>query len=82
VPWGRDQLEVAQRVVQSQAGAMLSRGKLNGARLKLAVEKARGCVDGAKRVQAGFQAAGGAERAASLLEAMLPSNGGRRRAAG
>jgi MGT family glycosyltransferase len=82
VPWGRDQLEVAQRVLQSQAGAMLGRGKLNAARLKAAVEKARGCVEGARRVQQGFTAAGGAERAASLLEAMLGSNGGRQRAAG
>ena len=40
----RDQLEGARRVVECRAGAMLDRGKLSAARLRSAVEEARGCA--------------------------------------
>ncbi|MDO9021019.1 MAG: glycosyltransferase [Deltaproteobacteria bacterium] len=71
VPWGRDQLEVARRVVECRAGAMLGRGRLSASRLRAAVEEARGCAGGAGRVRDAFAAAGGAQRAAGLLEALL-----------
>lgn len=71
VPWGRDQLEVARRVVESRAGSMLRRGKLSPARLRQAVADARGCAEGAAKVRAAYAAAGGAERCAALLEDLL-----------
>lgn len=71
VPWGRDQLEVGQRVVQARAGTMLSRGKLSPARLRTAVEAARTSAEGARAVSTAFAAAGGAPRAAGLLEGLL-----------
>jgi MGT family glycosyltransferase len=71
VPWGRDQVEVGRRVVESKSGTMLGRGKLNAARLREAVATARTMQDGARRVQQAYAAAGGAERAASLLEELL-----------
>ncbi len=71
LPWGRDQLEVARRVVECRAGAMLGRGKLSASRLRSAVDQARGCADGAARVRDAFAKAGGAERAAAMLEALL-----------
>lgn len=74
VPWGRDQLEVARRVVECGAGAMLPRRKLSAQALREAVARARSCLDGVARVRAAYAAAGGAERAASLLES-LPRTG-------
>ena len=73
VPFGRDQLEVGRRVVHCGAGSMLPRGKLTAARLRAAVEEARGRREGAARVSAAYTAAGGAERGASLLLDLLPS---------
>lgn len=67
VPWGRDQLDVAAHVVEAEAGTRLSRKRLSPERLATAVEEALGCAAGAARVKAGFEAAGGAERAARLL---------------
>lgn len=79
VPFGRDQLEVARRVVVCGAGTTLAPGKLSAARLRAAVNDARARGDGAKRVAAGFAASGGAERGATLLEELLAktSNGSR-----
>lgn len=71
VPWGRDQLEVDRRVVECRAGAMLGRGRLSASRLRRAVDEARRCADGAARVRDAFAQAGGAERAAAMLEALL-----------
>jgi MGT family glycosyltransferase len=71
VPWGRDQLEVAQRVVHAQAGTSLRRGALNGAKLRGAVETARSMRAGAERIRAAFDAAGGAARRADLIEALM-----------
>ena len=68
VPWGRDQLEVARRVVVSEAGTMVPRRRLSGDALRDAVSRARSCGAGVGRVQAGFASAGGAQRAANLLE--------------
>jgi UDP:flavonoid glycosyltransferase YjiC (YdhE family) len=71
VPWGRDQLDVAAHVVEAEAGTRVSRRRLSPARLAVAVEAARACRPGAARVQAGFEATGGATTAADALEALL-----------
>lgn len=71
VPWGRDQLEVARRVVECGAGTSLRRGALTPARLRAAVQGARGCTAGAARIAAAFAGAGGQTRAASLVEGLL-----------
>ncbi|MEO6775099.1 MAG: nucleotide disphospho-sugar-binding domain-containing protein [Kofleriaceae bacterium] len=73
VPWGRDQLEVGRRVVESHCGASLSRARLTPAGLRRAVVEARNRAAGAGRIAAAFANAGGAERAATLLEALLPA---------
>jgi MGT family glycosyltransferase len=72
VPWGRDQLEVARRVVECGAGALVPRRRLGADALRAGVERARACAEGVARVRAGFAAAGGAERAADLVERLLP----------
>jgi MGT family glycosyltransferase len=72
VPFGRDQLEVARRVEVAGAGARLPSGRLNAKRLRAAVEEATARRDGARRVQAGFRAAGGAPAAADALEGLVP----------
>jgi len=71
VPWGRDQLEVARRVVEAQAGAMLPRRKLTPARLRAAVDESLARAAGAATIAEAFSAAGGAERAALLVEESL-----------
>jgi MGT family glycosyltransferase len=71
VPHGRDQFEVARRVVVSGCGTKVSAGRLNPARLRSAIIKAMGMTDGAARVAAGFVAAGGVTRGADLLESRL-----------
>ncbi|QZY30281.1 glycosyltransferase [Nocardioides coralli] len=73
VPFGRDQLEVAARVVHAGAGARVRSARLTGSTLRTGVEQALGCRAGAARVAAGFDAAGGAARGAELLESLLPS---------
>jgi MGT family glycosyltransferase len=71
VPWGRDQAEVGRRVEVCKAGVMLPRRKLNAARLRDAVERARARAEGARHVRDAFETAGGAERGATLLEELL-----------
>lgn len=71
VPYGRDQFEVARRVVVSGCGARVSPGRLSPARLRSAVLCAMAMTDGAGRVAAGFAAAGGAKRGADVLERRL-----------
>jgi UDP:flavonoid glycosyltransferase YjiC (YdhE family) len=68
VPWGRDQLDVAAHVVEAGAGTKLSRRRLTPGRLAAAVEATLACAPGAAAVRAGYEATGGAARAAALLE--------------
>jgi MGT family glycosyltransferase len=71
VPWGRDQAETGRRVEVSGSGVMLSKQRLDAARLRDAVERASGRRDGARRVAEAFAAAGGAARAVTLLEGLI-----------
>jgi MGT family glycosyltransferase len=76
VPFGRDQFEVARRVEQSGGGTRLPSNRLNAARLRESVRAARSMKEGAERVARGFASAGGATRAADLVEALaVPSLG-------
>ncbi|WP_069163290.1 glycosyltransferase [Nocardia altamirensis] len=68
VPFGRDQSEVARRVVSNAAGSWLPAKRLTVANLRVAIDAAARCRDGAATVAAGFAAAGGTLRGASLLE--------------
>jgi MGT family glycosyltransferase len=70
VPFGRDQLETARRVEFAGAGVRLPTRRLTPARLAGAVREAIGKRAQAERVARIFAAAGGAERAANLLEAL------------
>ncbi len=71
VPYGRDQFEVAARVVFSGSGTRLTPRRLTASRLRSAVAEAMTMSDGAARVAAGFEAAGGVTRGADLLERRL-----------
>lgn len=71
VPWGRDQLESARRVEVAGAGVFLPRAKLSPASLAAAAGSALGMRAGAERVAAAFRGAGGAERAADRIEALM-----------
>lgn len=73
VPYGRDQFEVARRVVVSGSGTRVRANRLSPARLRSAVKRAMGMSAGARRVAAGFAAAGGAARGADVLERRLLS---------
>ena len=68
VPWGRDQLDVAARVEEAGAGAILPRKRLSPERLAAAVDRALECGAGAARVKAGYEATGGSATAADALE--------------
>lgn len=71
VPFGRDQLEVARRVEVSRSGIRLPARRLTPERLKAAVKAAMAMTEGAKRVAAGYSAAGGASAAADAIETRL-----------
>jgi UDP:flavonoid glycosyltransferase YjiC (YdhE family) len=71
VPFGRDQPEVARRVEVARAGVRLPSGRLSPDRLRVAVREAMTMADGARRVAAGYAAAGGAPAAASAIETRL-----------
>jgi MGT family glycosyltransferase len=71
IPFGRDQPEVARRVVVAGAGVRLPARKLTPERLLAAVERALECRAGAERLAATFAAAGGASAAADALEALI-----------
>jgi MGT family glycosyltransferase len=71
VPFGRDQHEVAARVVAAGAGVRLSRKKLSPEKLRAAVHEALTKKEGARRVAAGYVAAGGAAAGADALEELL-----------
>ena len=71
VPFGRDQLEVARRVQVAGAGTRLTAGRLNPDRLRSKIAEAMALTDGARRVAAGFKAAGGPPAAATAIESRL-----------
>jgi MGT family glycosyltransferase len=71
VPWGRDQLEVAARVVHSGSGTRVSRRRLTPHRLREAVRSAVTKSDGARRVANGYLAAGGANAGSNAIEQLL-----------
>jgi len=73
VPYGRDQLETAARVVHADAGTRLAPKKLTPAALREAVRAAAGKRAGAAACADGFRAAGGARAAADALLAQLAS---------
>lgn len=76
VPFGRDQLEVARRVEVAGAGTRLPARRLNPDRLRAAVRTAVERAPGARRVAAGYEAAGGASAAADAVEQRLLARGG------
>ncbi|MCB0827270.1 MAG: glycosyltransferase family 1 protein [Solirubrobacterales bacterium] len=76
VPFGRDQLEVARRVEVAGAGTRLPARRLNPVRLRTAVRTATESAAGARRVAAGYEAAGGASAAADAVEQRLLAHGG------
>jgi len=71
VPFGRDQFEVARRVEVAGAGTRLPVRRLTPDRLRTAVREAMTRTEGARRVAAGYQAAGGRAHAADAFEALL-----------
>lgn len=71
VPFGRDQFEVARRVEVSGAGSRLPGKKLTVGRLREATRTAMTRTAGARRVAAGFAAAGGPSSAAGAIETRL-----------
>jgi MGT family glycosyltransferase len=73
VPFGRDQLEVARRVVVAGAGTKVAAQRLNAARLRTAVRRAMEMGDGARVVADAFARAGGAPAGADALEGLLGS---------
>jgi MGT family glycosyltransferase len=73
VPFGRDQLEVARRVEVSKSGVRLPVKRLSPQRLRDAVQAAMEMTAGARRVAAGYAAAGGPVTGADALERRLLS---------
>ena len=71
VPFGRDQLEVARRVVVAGAGTSLRAARLRPDRLRARVRAAMGMAHGARSIQAAFADAGGAAAGADALERVL-----------
>lgn len=71
VPFGRDQPEVARRVVAAAAGSRLAASRLNPRRLRAKVRKAITCRPGAEQIATAFAAAGGAPLAADAIEQRL-----------
>ncbi|GGH92715.1 glycosyltransferase [Arthrobacter liuii] len=71
VPFGRDQHEVAARVVAAGAGVRLNRKQLTPEKLRAAVHQARGKAAGARRIAEGYVAAGGAAAGVDALEELV-----------
>lgn len=71
VPFGRDQLEVARRVEVASAGTRLPARRLRPDRLRAKTREAISLAAGARRVAAGFGAAGGPSAAAYAIEDRL-----------
>jgi len=75
VPWARDQLDVAAHVLEAGAGTKLPRKRLSPVRLAEAAAEALACAPGAAKVRAGYERAGGAARAAELVEGLAEREG-------
>ena len=73
VPFGRDQFEVAEFVVEAGAGTCVLPHELDPDSLHAAVREAMGLSAGAERVAEGFARAGGAAAAAEAIEALVPA---------
>lgn len=71
VPFGRDQFEVAERVVRVGGGTRVLPSDLDPTTLRAAVRDTIAMRDGARRVAAGFARAGGASAAADRMESLL-----------
>lgn len=71
VPFGRDQPEVARRVVVAGAGTRLPARRLSPERLRAKVREAISRRPGAERIARAFAAAGGAGMAADAVERRL-----------
>jgi UDP:flavonoid glycosyltransferase YjiC (YdhE family) len=71
VPFGRDQFEVARRVVVADAGQMLPAKRLSPKRLGSAVQEAIDRAPGARRIADAFASAGGAPAAVDAVEELL-----------
>ncbi len=71
VPYGRDQFEVARRVVIADVGARLPAKRLRSDRLRKKIREAMTKTVGARRVAQAFAAAGGAAAAAQAFESRL-----------
>ncbi|HLZ89551.1 MAG TPA: nucleotide disphospho-sugar-binding domain-containing protein, partial [Puia sp.] len=78
VPIAYDQSHVASRVTSTESGIRLNFKRFKAAHLKQAVRDVLGDAryrDAARRIQASFAKAGGAERAAGLLEKLAAGAG-------
>ena len=71
VPFGRDQPEVARRVVEAGAGALLPARRLTPERLRAAVRTALAMREAAEAAGARLRAAGGGERFADAAEELV-----------
>jgi MGT family glycosyltransferase len=71
VPFGRDQFDVAERVVASGGGTRVLPWELTPASLGTALRDAMSMGPGAQRIAAGLARAGGAPAAADALESLL-----------
>jgi MGT family glycosyltransferase len=70
VPFGRDQFDVAQRVVETGSGTMVPPDSLTPEALRDAVHQAISLRAGASAVRQGFRRAGGPELHADVIEAV------------
>jgi UDP:flavonoid glycosyltransferase YjiC (YdhE family) len=68
VPFGRDQPEVARRVVESGAGVALSANRLSPTRLRRAFRASISLAPSARAASARLHAAGGPARFADAVE--------------
>jgi MGT family glycosyltransferase len=71
VPFGRDQPEVARRIVECGAGVVVPSGALSADRLRAAVHEAIGMRASALAASARMNAGGGGERFADAAEELL-----------
>jgi UDP:flavonoid glycosyltransferase YjiC (YdhE family) len=74
VPFGRDQPEVARRVVQAGAGVQLKASRLRADRLRAAVRRAMAMSDRVRAVGQQVAANGGAGRFADAIEELAPAS--------
>ena len=75
VPFGRDQLEVAQHVVVAGAGTRVNATRLSVERLRAAVRAAMEQRPGAQRLAESFRQAGGAPAAADAVLGLVARRG-------